>query len=64
LVSDSVVVYAGLPTAGAPVGYSEHSSPLVGKKPMRALKIADLATGEFQTVADWIDPRREVSVGN
>lgn len=59
----SLVVYWSWPTEGAEQGWTENNSPLVGPKPMRALKLVDLGTGAFQTVVPGVDPRRHVSFG-
>jgi WD40 repeat protein len=52
-----------LPTKGGPAQWTKNNSPLVGAKPIIAIKIIDLETGEFQTVLNSVDPRREVSSG-
>ena len=61
--SDDVVLYWALPTEGAELRTTENNSPLVGKKPMRTLKLVDLRDGRFQTVLPYVDPRRAVSFG-
>jgi hypothetical protein len=52
-----------LPTKGGPAKWTKNNSPLVGTKPMIAIKIFDLKTGEFQTVLKSVDPRDKVSFG-
>lgn len=55
-----VVVYWGLPTEGAPVVRSPYGSFGAGTQ-LVTIKIADLATGRFQTVIPAIDPRWDAS---
>jgi hypothetical protein len=62
-VDPHTVLYWARPTEGSELRYTEHNSPLVGKKPMRALKLVDLRDGRFQTVVPFVDPRRSVSFG-
>jgi hypothetical protein len=62
-VDPETVLYWSWPTEGAAVKTTEHNSPLVGAKQMRALKLVDLGDGRFQTVVPYIDPRRSVSFG-
>lgn len=62
-VEPSLPLYWAWPTEGARRGWTTSNSPLVGPKPMRTLKVMDLATGEFRTVIPSIDPRRTVSFG-
>jgi hypothetical protein len=59
----NTVLYWAWPTEGSTVELTEHNSPLVGPKQMRALKLVDLRDGRFQTVLPSVDPRRSVSFG-
>jgi hypothetical protein len=63
LIGKDLLLYWGLPTTGTIRGSTENNSPLVGPKPLGTLKLADLSSGEFQTVRPYVDPRREVSFG-
>jgi len=58
-----LVVYCGLPTEGAEIRYMEHYSPMVGPRPLGAIKLARIGTGEFQTLLPHFDPRHSVSFG-
>lgn len=60
--SNRVLAFS-LPTKGGPAQWTKNNSPLVGPKPMIAVKIIDLDTGEFQTVLNSIDPRHKASFG-
>jgi hypothetical protein len=51
------------PTTGTPMKFTSNNSPVVGPKRMQALKLIDLATGEFQTVVPHVDQRSEISFG-
>jgi hypothetical protein len=62
-VDPNTVLYWAWPTEGSEAKYTEHNSPLVGAKQMRALKLVDLRDGRFQTVVPFVDPRRSVSFG-
>lgn len=62
-VSPSLLLYAGLPTAGAPVGVTASYSPLVGPRELPALKLARVDTGAFQTVLPSVDLRAPLSFG-
>ena len=62
-VDSDTLLYWAWPTEGSEIKYTKHDSPLVGKKPMRALKLVDLRDGRFQTAVPFVDPRREVSFG-
>lgn len=55
------LIYTGRPTPGAPQGQTKHNSNLVGPKPMLAVKVMDLDTGEFATLVPLIDPRNSVT---
>lgn len=57
------ILYMGLQTTGTAARLTKHNSPLVGPKHMLTIKIADLPTGAFQTVVDYIDSRIEISYG-
>jgi hypothetical protein len=61
--SSNVILHMGLPTAGAKPKWTNHNSPLVGPKPMFSIKLNNLSNGAFQTVLDYVDPRREISYG-
>jgi hypothetical protein len=57
------VLFLGYPTAGRPVRWSGHNSPLVGKKQLLALKVARPSDDSFETVIDGVDPRQQISFG-
>ena len=57
------ILHIGLPTTGIKPKWTEHNSPLVGPKSMFSVKLTDLSNGAFQTVLDYVDPRREISYG-
>lgn len=63
LAAGDLVLYWGLPTRGAPPEFTRVYSESVGPRPMKTLKIAELATRRFQTLLPSVDPRREVSFG-
>jgi len=63
LIRNNLLLYLGLPTAGAIPGYTQHNSPLVGPKPMGTVKLGDLRSGEFQTVIPYVDPRDKFGFG-
>ena len=63
-VDPDTVLYWASPTEGSELRYTENNSPLVGKKPMRSLKLIDLRHGRFQTAVPFVDPRRSVSFGS
>jgi hypothetical protein len=58
-----VVIYRGLPTAGAPREFTKSNSLVGGPKPMVTLKVALLDLDEFQTVLPQVDSRDPVSFG-
>src|SRR5262249_40101791 len=60
-LTDDLVLYWIYPTEGAALKMTENNSPLRGAKPMESLKVGQLRTGRFQTVAPYVDPRRRVS---
>ncbi len=62
-VSENLVLYAGLPTTGSKQEWTIRNSPLVGRKSMGTLKVADIRTGRFKTVLSPVDPRWQVSFG-
>lgn len=62
-VDPHTVLFWSWPTDGATIEYTDNNSPLVGSKQKRALKLADLRDGRFQTVLAQVDPRRKVSYG-
>lgn len=51
------LVYRGRVSPGAPSGLTTGNSPLVGPKILEAVKVMDVATGEFLTVLEGVDPR-------
>lgn len=57
------ICYWGQPTTGAPQAWAKVGSPLVPRKRMQTIKLADLRTGDFQTVIESIDPRDVTSFG-
>jgi len=62
-VDVDTLLYWAWPTDGSEIQFTKNNSPLVGKKPMRALKLVDLRDGRFQTAVPFVDPRRSVSFG-
>lgn len=58
-----VVLSLCLPTKGVNLRFTEHNSPLVGRKEMLSLKLAKVNGDGFQTVVPYIDPRAGVSFG-
>jgi hypothetical protein len=62
-VDSDTLLYWAWPTEGSEIKFTKNNSPLVGKKPMRALKLVDLRDGRFQTAVPFVDPRRAVSFG-
>lgn len=61
--TENIVLYKGLPTAGAPIKYTKNNSPLRGPKLILTLKVAVIDSDDFQTVVPEIDPRDLVSFG-
>ncbi len=61
LVDSRYLIYKGKPTPGAPTGETNNNSPLVGPKPIMAIKLLDLENGQFTTLIPLIDPRRSVT---
>lgn len=64
LRDSKLVLYPALPTAGSKIQWTRNNSPLVGKKLMLTIKVADLDTGEFQTLFDTYDARMAISAGH
>jgi hypothetical protein len=62
LLEDGVLIYWGLPTAGASVKRSSAGSFGAGTQ-LITLKAADPADGKFQTLVPFLDPRWEASFG-
>ncbi len=62
LLDGHLVVYWGLPTEGAPVVRSPYGSFGAGTQ-LVTIKVADIATGRFQTIIPLIDPRENASFG-
>ena len=62
-LAGDLVLYWGLPTRGTAPEFTRVYSSSLGPRPMKTLKIAELATRRFQTVLPSVDPRREVSFG-
>lgn len=62
LLDGHLVVYWGLPTEGTPVVRSPYGSFGAGTQAV-TIKVADLATGRFQTIIPAIDPRWDASFG-
>lgn len=62
LLDAHLLVYWGLPTQGSPVVRSPYGSFGAGTQ-LVTIKVADLATGRFQTIIPFIDPREEASFG-
>ncbi len=60
LIDGRYLIYKGRPTPGAPTGLTEHNSNFVGAKPMVAVKVMDLQSGQFATLVPLIDPRNTV----
>ena len=63
LSADGVALYWALPTEGSPPEYTRVWSSMVGPRPMKTLKVAELSTGRFETVVSSIDPRRDLTFG-
>ncbi|MEO8383715.1 MAG: hypothetical protein ABI583_00625 [Betaproteobacteria bacterium] len=61
LIDSRYLIYIGKPTPGAPIGQTTNNSPRIGPKPMMAIKLLDLETGQFATLVPLIDPRRSVT---
>lgn len=61
--AQDVVLSWSLPTEGTKIKHTENNSPLVGPKPMLALKAAKLNSEEFQTIVPYVDPRDRISFG-
>ena len=62
-VEPNLLLYRAPHTEGAELRWTEHNSPLVGPKPMRSLKVADIDTGQFRSVVPYVDPRTSISFG-
>jgi len=62
LLSKDLIVFRGLPTAGAAPRWLKRGSFKVGTQ-MDAIKIRDLSTGEFQTIMPYADFRDRLSFG-
>lgn len=60
---ENVVLYKGLPTAGAPLKFTENNSELRGEKLMLTLKVARINSEDFQTIVPEFDARDLVSFG-
>jgi hypothetical protein len=63
LLNGSLVLYWGLPTTGSVLRYTQHNSPLVGKKLMLTVKVAQINSNKFLTLVPYVDPRDRVSFG-
>ena len=57
------LLYTGTSHPQAPRGQTTNNSPLVGPKPMRALKVQDIWTSEVLTLLEGVDPRIKVTAG-
>lgn len=57
------LLYTGTSHPQAPRGQTTNNSPLVGPKPMRALKVQDVWTAEVLTLLEGVDPRIKVTAG-
>jgi hypothetical protein len=62
LLPGDLLIYAGLPTRGMPSGHRKYGSFSVGT-PLGSIKVADLATGRFQTLVKLADARERFSFG-
>lgn len=62
LLDSTLVIYWGLPTAGAKVVRSPYGSFGAGTQAV-TIKVANIRTGRFQTVVPTVDPRGEVGFG-
>jgi hypothetical protein len=60
LLDGGIYLAETYPTAGRPVRFTVHNSPLRGPKPMWSLKLARLGTNQFVTVVPYVDPRAQV----
>lgn len=61
-LQDRYLVYRAEVTPGAPSGLTTGNSPLVGPKPLQAVKVLDTHNGEFLTVLEGVDPRATLAV--
>lgn len=60
-LQNKYVLFWSWPTKGSPVRYTDRGSR--GPRQMLSLKVADVETGQFQTVVPHLHPRAEVSFG-
>lgn len=63
LLDASHVLYWSFPTEGTIAKMTTNNSPLVGEKQMLSIKIANMKTGQFETLLPYVDPRRSISYG-
>ena len=61
-LGSNLLLYRGLPTEGTEPRW-RGASPIAVKRALGSLKIAEVDTGNFQTLLTYLDPRREVSFG-
>lgn len=62
-IRSNTILYMGLPTTGKKVK-TVVDSPIWGRKLLPSVKIADLTTGEFQTLIETIHPYDAISYGD
>jgi hypothetical protein len=62
-VNSNLLIYWGMPTKGTEERWTKYYSPFCGPKSLVSIKLAELTTGEFQTILDYQDPRDEFSYG-
>jgi hypothetical protein len=62
LLPGDLLVYPGLPTRGMKVRHRKYGSFSAGT-PLGSIKVADLATGQFQTLVELADGRERFSFG-
>lgn len=63
LLDANHVLYWSFPTEGTITKMTTNNSPLVGKKQMLSIKIANMKTLQFETLLHYVDPRRSISYG-
>lgn len=63
LLDASHVLYWSFPTEGTIAKMTTNNSPFVGEKQMLSIKIANMKTGQFETLLPYVDPRRSISYG-
>ncbi len=62
LLPGDLLIFPGLPTAGTKARHIKYGSFRVGSQ-LASIKVVELATGRFQTLVDYADPREKFSFG-